>query len=446
MDAEFQVRPGKRISSNSLSPSTSKAIMTAQKKRKTATGNVLVKPPRSRNLSQKKNHVTDAHVTNNPSSPTQKAEIQTHEKPVKPIFVESNFQVISNYISAMQFLSKPMIKINAKHVQVICRTNEDKMKIIQMLKEKVLKYWTFTEPEDKSTIFVLRGYFKTDPANLLASLVDEGIDVKAVTFLKDNDDFPEYLIHFEKNKIQLNTLMHVHKSIGCIIVRWSTLDKARKRPTQCHRCQSWGHSARNCGKDFRCVKCTEQHAPGKDNCNRKSRDGTAKCVNCNGDHPANSRQCPAYLKYQEKISKKNSTEPKQFVASPAPWRNNNQTQYQQNFPPLAGASKVQQRLVWAQECESEENFEMDSNCNNDEKESVSFTNSTSSKSFPKSRRNSVNNSFTKTQSAFMAIPDIETTLSLFSELTNKLSECHDHGERLRIMIQYTAPRPINNAN
>jgi len=50
------------------------------------------------------------------------------------------------------------------------------------------------------------------------------------------------------------------------------------------------------------VKCLEIHKPKE--CKRKKEDeGNPKCVNCLGEHAANSRQCPHYISYSEKVQR-----------------------------------------------------------------------------------------------------------------------------------------------
>lgn len=86
---------------------------------------------------------------------------------------------------------------------------------------------------------------------------------------------------------------------------------------QCKNCQLFGHSSRNCKHKFRCVKCTEDHAPKQ--CPRTldpqlAINTPASCVNCKGDHPANFRSCPAFLKVIER--KQNQHQPSRNQPAP----------------------------------------------------------------------------------------------------------------------------------
>lgn len=65
------------------------------------------------------------------------------------------------------------------------------------------------------------------------------------------------------------------------------------RPKICHRCQTWGHSGRNCRKPPRCAHCGGAHSNRA--CDKPEND--RHCANCRGPHPAYSRSCPVYHVY-----------------------------------------------------------------------------------------------------------------------------------------------------
>lgn len=84
-------------------------------------------------------------------------------------------------------------------------------------------------------------------------------------------------------------------AISGVIVRWEEYRNAG-RIIQCHNCQSWGHVASACGRPFRCLRCATRHVRGA--CPKTPSD-PVQCCNCLGEHPANARICPHYLKYVE---------------------------------------------------------------------------------------------------------------------------------------------------
>ena len=69
-------------------------------------------------------------------------------------------------------------------------------------------------------------------------------------------------------------------------------------PIRCYSCQVFGHHKSKCGRHPVCCNCSEpEHCGPSGVC-----DKPAKCVNCSGDHPANSKQCPQWEK-EKKILK-----------------------------------------------------------------------------------------------------------------------------------------------
>ena len=63
-------------------------------------------------------------------------------------------------------------------------------------------------------------------------------------------------------------------------------------PLRCYQCQVFGHHEDYCIKKPICGNCGgERHCNDDHNCKN-----TAKCVNCNANHPVFSRDCPTWKK------------------------------------------------------------------------------------------------------------------------------------------------------
>jgi hypothetical protein len=65
-------------------------------------------------------------------------------------------------------------------------------------------------------------------------------------------------------------------------------------PLRCFKCQKFGHGQSRCRRQQVCGLCAEQGHEFSD-CS-----GTAKCVNCKGDHPSAEKTCPSWL-YEKSI-------------------------------------------------------------------------------------------------------------------------------------------------
>ena len=62
------------------------------------------------------------------------------------------------------------------------------------------------------------------------------------------------------------------------------------KPLRCFKCNRFGHTSTKCRGKERCSKCGGDHKI--ENCQIT----IAKCVNCNGNHSAASKECPKYQK------------------------------------------------------------------------------------------------------------------------------------------------------
>lgn len=59
-------------------------------------------------------------------------------------------------------------------------------------------------------------------------------------------------------------------------------------PIRCFKCQRYGHFKTNCNRAEACEKC------GQDGHTSEACANVAHCINCNGAHPANSKDCPKW--------------------------------------------------------------------------------------------------------------------------------------------------------
>lgn len=71
----------------------------------------------------------------------------------------------------------------------------------------------------------------------------------------------------------------------------------KKTVVQCTRCQRYGHTKAYCRRQYRCVKCGDDHDTST--CT-KTRDTAPKCALYGGEHPAYYRGCTIYQEITEK--------------------------------------------------------------------------------------------------------------------------------------------------
>lgn len=349
-------------------------------------------------------------------SPSKATEQPNLKKRTKVITIENvSVEAVKAFITPIQLQeSYQLLKKRDNMIQLQCNSNEDKKKVINKLKEQQLSFYTYSENDVKTQIYVLKRHHYVTPEELLTSLKSHNIPASKVSLLKNDKTDPIFLVHFIKDVVNFFTLSAQHSIIDNLVIKWEKFKKSAKKLTQCYNCQQYGHSSTNCGKQFKCVKCIDNHEPGQ--CSRKTREGSPQCCNCKMFHAANSKLCTFFLNYKEKVNSfKKAPMPRAFNSTLAPWASPINSQEnclkntQSNFPELS--SKVSML--------NNENYQKNLTGNN--------------------INNNNFNKFANDQKEFAEIPEIGKTLELFGKLVNELKSTSDHGARLAIMMQYCSP-------
>ena len=65
-------------------------------------------------------------------------------------------------------------------------------------------------------------------------------------------------------------------------------------PVRCYKCQKYGHTKFNWRKNDVCTKCGQEDHTDHQECKNE-----AKCVNCQGKHEANNKECPNWKEEKE---------------------------------------------------------------------------------------------------------------------------------------------------
>jgi hypothetical protein len=83
--------------------------------------------------------------------------------------------------------------------------------------------------------------------------------------------------------------------------------------SQCYNCHAYGHLAKACTRRARCGYCgKEAHEKGDSHCPERGA-GTPSCINCQGQHTAWDRRCPAARTEKQRIKDAYAHRPRQFV-------------------------------------------------------------------------------------------------------------------------------------
>ena len=230
----------------------------------------------------------------------------------------------------------------------------DDFRIVQTkLKNLSVPHFTYTPKQNRNKVYLLRGLDgDEDPVQILEELKSLNITmVEFITVSKFNTKQKSnslFLIQISPNSNEQN-LFKTNK-VNNTIVKWESIKK--RDIIQCFRCQRLGHSAFNCGMDYRCVKCKENdHDPGQCQLPKGVQHDTHKvyCVSCQAfGHPASYRGCPKIKDYvqsrkfaqkKDKTNKVNQTEFANSVVKRGVTYSIATNPQNQNFSRTVGAEK-----------------------------------------------------------------------------------------------------------
>lgn len=184
-----------------------------------------------------------------------------------------------------------------------------KESIVRLFKENNIQFNSYSSKNEKQQSFIVRGLNHGDESanisHICRSLADVGIltTIDCSRFLtghmkRAGDSYNTVLYRFTLLPYSDASSLAQIKLINGFRV---TIEKMRKSVViQCHRCQRFQHTAKQCSFEYRCVQCIINHGPGC--CPRKINNKLPiKCCNCaaaglkGGNHTANNLSaCPFF--------------------------------------------------------------------------------------------------------------------------------------------------------
>lgn len=190
--------------------------------------------------------------------------------------------------------------------------------------------------DEKQIKIVLKNLFRMEIPDLRAELEANGIkpiDIKHIAPKRAKfDDQMHYLLFFEKGQTTLNDLKKC-RSLCYLKVEWEYYVSRKFGPTQCHRCQMFGHGSRHCTLPVKCLYDGESHethnCPNVQNGLMRP-DFVPVCANCGGNHFANHPSCVKLQQFSQVQQAMNSKNSKRNISRTP----TNRVPDISNFPPL----------------------------------------------------------------------------------------------------------------
>lgn len=268
----------------------------------------------------------------------------------------------------------PIITIDLNHSQIKSHMNSAKVKVFYIkymsvgtklifeniedytnakltLKQNNVHFYSHDVPNEKTTKFVLSGLHDINENELKEALNEEKINAFEVKKMKSNkkatNDSFQYLIYFANNSNTKLSDLKTHKYVMGIVVRWSPYINSRNGPTQCSKCQLYGHGNKNCYLPPRCAYCGGQHETSL--CEQETSSSTKispKCCLCAGDHSSKDRSCPKRTEYMMLRTKSSSRQPAQNFNQHTPKGFSGSLSNTKEFPALVRKQQPEPINYW----------------------------------------------------------------------------------------------------
>lgn len=188
------------------------------------------------------------------------------------------------------------IKYMSIGIKILLSSVEHHQKVINSLTQSKVQHYTHDIPIERADKFVLKGLPEMSTDEIKGALNEADIDCLDVKKMRSHTthNIP-YLIYTKHESVQFNALKAV-RSIHNVMVRWEKYANSRSGPTQCNKCQMYGHGIRNCNLNAKCMYCGDEHL--KENCTNYKKPGfTPRCILCAGKHHSNDKNCPKRVEY-----------------------------------------------------------------------------------------------------------------------------------------------------
>lgn len=256
------------------------------------------------------------------------------------------------------------IKLTTYGIKVYTCSDSDYSAMRKLLVDKKYEFFTHTLDENRKVKVCLYGLWRMNTDELKVELRHAGVIPSEIKILESQNkryaDHCIYLLHFwKRDNIKITDLRRI-KAVANCIVKWDYYSPRTRGPTQCSKCQEFGHGSENCYMKPKCVRCGEQHDSKqckylpkiKDSSGNESPDlskqiplNNVRCANCkkNG-HTANFKGCEARKKYveiQNKVRSNNFV--KQNPSRPPPVTTSQQFPYLPQQRPISHSPNTNQQ-------------------------------------------------------------------------------------------------------
>lgn len=244
-------------------------------------------------------------------APTKNPTVRVPQSKMPPIIIGQELVNTKDTLAKIRKWAQNMFFKTIDGKPAVCTFNpEDYESVKSKLNEAGIKFYTFTPPTDKPKKLVLKGidsmFTVEEIKEDLLTQTQQLINITQMKSMRKTD--PKILNMYQvtfKSECNLGDVKRSIRYCCNYAVQWEDYRKPKSfLGTQCFRCQRYGHTAKNCGMDFRCLKCGNSHQIG--DCPKLPAE-KPKCANCCKEHPANYKGCEVFQTYKQSMNRKTSS-------------------------------------------------------------------------------------------------------------------------------------------
>ena len=182
------------------------------------------------------------------------------------------------------------LKISNNNVKILPTNPDAYRKLTKLLKTLNANFHTYQLNQERPFRVMLRNiHHSADLDELKFKLLKQDHEVTNISNIRHRITKNPLSLFFidikQKKRKNDKEIYNVNRLMNSIVKIEPPLVK--KEIVQCNRCQRYGHMQKYCNHNFRCVKCAGRHLT--DQCT-KSPETSAKCIHCQGEHPANYKR------------------------------------------------------------------------------------------------------------------------------------------------------------
>ena len=269
---------------------------TKKRKLEASRGNVnkrQANPPASQVTTHNRFAILEAEVAMDTTTEVNKQHTQK-TPPLPPTFVDDVIDIQSMTKTIQKEVGKDEYKLNISNnsVKILPANPDAYRKLTKLLKNLNANIHTYQLKQERPFREVLRNiHHSVDLDELKCELWNHGHEVTNINNIPHRitkNPLSLFFIDLQQ-KANNKEIYNINQLMNSIVKFEPPLVK--KKIVQCKRCQRYGHTQKYCNHNFRCVKYAGNHPI--DQCT-KSPETPAKCIHCQGEHPAIYKGCSAY--------------------------------------------------------------------------------------------------------------------------------------------------------